>query len=92
VVGIPPALQVSKAVQLLKGGSSRWIRETFAELKGFGWQEGCGAFTVSKSALPATVSYVARQRETHLTRSFQDEFQAILDRHAIAYDERNLWT
>src|SRR5215213_691397 len=92
VVGIPAALAVSRAVQLLKGGSSRWIRQTFPELETFGWQEGYGAFTVSKSALPLTISYVARQRETHQARSFQDEFRGILARHDIAYDERYLWS
>jgi putative transposase len=92
VVGIPSTMPVSRAVQLLKGGSSRWIRQTFPELEAFGWQEGYGAFTVSKSALPATISYVERQRERHQARSFQEEFRALLDRHDITYDERYLWT
>jgi putative transposase len=91
VAGIPAAMAVSKAVQLLKGGSSRWIRQTFPTLEAFAWQEGHGAFTVSKSALPATVMYVERQRERHLTRTFQEEFRGLLDRHEIVYDERYLW-
>ena len=92
VIGIPSTLAVSRAVQLLKGGSSRWIRQTFPDLEGLGWPEGYGAFTVSKSALPATISYVARQRATLQTRTFQDEFRALLDRHAITYDARHLWS
>jgi REP element-mobilizing transposase RayT len=92
VTGIPPAMTVSKAVQMLKGASSRWIRMTFPDLEAFGWQEGYGAFTVSKSALPKTMSYVARQRERHQQQSFQDEFRGLLDRHDVAYDERYLWT
>jgi REP element-mobilizing transposase RayT len=92
VVGVPPALPVSKAVQLVKGGSSRWIRVTFPDLEAFGWQEGYGAFTVSKSELPKTNSYVARQRERHLRQTFQDEFRGLLDRHDVEYDERYLWT
>lgn len=91
VVGIPSTMTLSRAVQLLKGGSSRWIRQTFPELEGFGWQEGYGAFTVSKSSLSATVAYVARQRERHVARTFQEEFRALLDRHEISYDERFLW-
>ena len=92
VIGIPAALAVSTAVRLLKGSSSRPIRQTFPELDVFGWQEGYGAFTVSKSMLSATVSYVTRQRQTHQARSFQDEFRGLLARHEIAYDERYLWT
>src|SRR3712207_2707182 len=40
VIGLPPAMTVSKAVQLLKGASSHWIRQTFPELEAFRWQDG----------------------------------------------------
>ena len=92
VLELPPTLTISKAVQLLKGNSSRWIRITFPELDMFCWQDGYGVFTVSKSALPATIRYVERQREAHLNRSFQEEFRALLSRHEITYDERHLWS
>lgn len=88
---IPPPVPVSKAVQLLKGNSSRWIRLTFPELDVFRWQDGYGVFTVSKSALPTTVRYVERQREAHLKRTFQDELRGLLSRHGVEYDERYLW-
>ncbi len=52
LLGVPPSLPFSKAVQFIKGGSSKWIHETFQELRHFGWQEGYGAFTVSKSNVP----------------------------------------
>lgn len=92
VLGLPPTLPVSKAVQLLKGGSSRWIRRTIPDLDAFRWQDGYGAFTVSMSALPATITYVERQRAAHQARTFQDEFRALLRRHEIAGDERYLWS
>jgi REP element-mobilizing transposase RayT len=88
VVAIPPTLTVSKAVQMLKGGSSRWVRTTFPDLDAFGWQDGYGAFTVSKSQLPATITYVEQQRERHETWSFQEEYRTLLERHGIQYDER----
>jgi REP element-mobilizing transposase RayT len=40
LLGIPPVLALSKAVQLIKGGSSRWMKETLPGLAGFalaGW-------------------------------------------------------
>ena len=91
IVGLPPTLTVSKAVQLLKGGSSRWIRSSLPGFETFGWQDGYGAFTISQSVLATTIKYVERQREAHLARSFQEEYRALLDRHGIAYDERHLW-
>jgi REP element-mobilizing transposase RayT len=52
LLGLPPTLAASKAAQLLKGGSSAWIKEQFPGLHGFGWQDGYGAFSVSKSQVP----------------------------------------
>jgi REP element-mobilizing transposase RayT len=91
VLGMPPTLAPSKMVQLLKGGSSKWIHDTFPALRGFAWQDGYGAFTVSKSNLLEVITYVETQREHHRGRTFQEEFRALLDRHGIAYDERYLW-
>jgi putative transposase len=90
VVSIPPTLAISKAVQLVKGGSSLWFHETFRR-SAFAWQDGYSAFTVSKSQLPDVVRYVERQREHHRLQTFQEEYRALLDRHGIDYDERYLW-
>lgn len=90
-LGIPPTLAVSKALQWLKGASSRWIGETFPELRGFAWQDGYGAFSVSKSVLPKVVEYIADQREHHRHISFQDELRELLAKHGIDYVDRYLW-
>jgi len=37
IVQIKPSISVSKAVQLMKGGTSKVIREEFPELKEFLW-------------------------------------------------------
>jgi putative transposase len=92
VAAVPPTLAISRAVQLLKGNSSRWIRQTLPDLDVFRWQDGYGAFTVSTSVLPATIAYVERQRAAHEKQTFQDEFLGLLRRHEVAHDERYLWT
>ncbi|MCI0626869.1 MAG: transposase, partial [Acidobacteria bacterium] len=71
LVSIPPTLPISKAVQLVKGGSSLWFHETFRR-SAFAWQDGYGAFTVSKSQLPDIIRYVERQREHHRGQTFQE--------------------
>ena len=90
VVSIPPTLSISKAGQLLKGGSSLWFHETFRR-SAFAWQDGYGAFSVSKSQLPDVIRYVEGQREHHRRQTFQEEYRALLDKHGIQYDERYLW-
>src|ERR1700736_3174961 len=52
LVGAPPTLAPSKIAQLVKGGSSAWIHTEFPELRDFAWQDGYGAFAVSKSNVP----------------------------------------
>lgn len=91
LLGAPPVLAPAKIVQLLKGGSSAWIHETFPHMKGFGWQDGYGAFTVSKSNVPSVSEYLQGQRQHHRTKSFQEEYRALLERHEIEYDERYIW-
>jgi REP element-mobilizing transposase RayT len=87
---IPPALALSKAVQLIKGGSSKWMHETFPALAGFGWQDGYGAFSVSESAIEAVSAYIRDQEMHHRKRTFRDEFMDFLNRHRIEFDERYL--
>ncbi len=91
LVGMPPSLAVSKAVQLIKGASSAWIRETMAGLRGFGWQDGYAAFTVSKSLIPEVEAYIRGQREHHRVKTFEEEYRAFLEKHEIPYEEKYLF-
>jgi len=50
LLSIPPTLCLAKAIQLLKGNSSKWVHETFKELWHFEWQEGYGAFSIGVSS------------------------------------------
>jgi len=90
LISLPGTLSVSKALQLLKGNSSKWIHDTFPKLHSFAWQEGYGAFSIGISALDATVRYISDQVEPHRKKSFRDEFVAMLRRHGLDYDERML--
>ena len=91
LLGAPATMAPSKAAQLIKGGSSAWIHTEFPNLRDFAWQDGYGAFTVSKSGLPEVKDYILNQREHHQRRTFKEEFLALLKRHEIEYEERYLW-
>jgi putative transposase len=89
LLSLPGTIAVAKAVQLLKGGSSKWINEHPGPE--FHWQEGYGAFTVSISQVDATVQYIQAQPEHHKNRSFEEEFTAFLKKHNIDYDPKYVW-
>ena len=78
-------------MQLIKGGSSKWVHETFPEHHEFAWQEKYGAFSVSESRVESVVEYIRTQPEHHRKMTFQDEFVMLLKKHRVEYDERYLW-
>jgi putative transposase len=86
LLSLPATLSVAKAMQLLKGNSSKWIRETFSKMHSFAWQEGYGAFSVGVSGVDATVAYIRSQAEHHRTRSFRQEYVAMLKKHGFAHE------
>lgn len=91
LLSLPSTMAISKALQLIKGGSSKWIHETFPEHRLFTWQEEYGAFSVSVSQLDKTIEYLKGQEEHHCRMTFQEEFLTLLKKHRIEYDERYLW-
>jgi len=88
---IPTTMTISKAIQLIKGGSSKWINETFPTQQNFSWQEGYGAFSVSVTGIPRTTEYIHNQATHHQTISFEDEFIQFLNKHGLEYDPKHVF-
>jgi REP element-mobilizing transposase RayT len=91
LLSLPATLTISKAIQLLKGNSSKWLHEEFQALRSFSWQEGYGAFTIGMSGVADTKNYIATQQEHHKKKTFQEEFHSFLDKHGLSYDATPLW-
>src|SRR5688572_17068489 len=68
LVSLPSTLQIAKAIQLIKGGSSRWIHDNFPVHRDFAWQEGYGAFSIGVSGIDDTIRYIQNLEEHHRTR------------------------
>jgi REP element-mobilizing transposase RayT len=63
LLSIHSTFSIAKAMQLIKGGSSKWVHETFPEHRLFGWQEKYGAFSVSASQRDIITEYIKNQQE-----------------------------
>jgi putative transposase len=87
LVSLPATVSVAKAIQLLKRNSSKWIHETFSEMRSFEWQEGYGAFSIGVSAIDATVAYIRNQGDHHRKRTFREEFETMLRKHGFDFDK-----
>jgi len=90
LVSIPSTLSIAKAIQLLKGNSSKWIHETFKNEWDFEWQEGYGEFSIGISGINDTIKYIQNQAEHHRKMTFREEIEMFLKKHGMQYVERDL--
>jgi putative transposase len=88
LLSLPAILPVSKAMQLLKGNSSKWLRDAFPELRraDFEWQEGFGAFSIGMSGVTETIRYIKKQEEHHRRKSFGEELEMFLKKHGLEFN------
>ena len=90
LISLPSTLAIAKAVQLLKGNSSKWMHDTFPDESAFNWQEGYGAFSIGISGVDDTLAYIRNQAAHHRKLTFRDEVAVFLQKHGMEYDERML--
>lgn len=90
LLSLSASMPIAKAVQLIKGGSSLWLHETMPR-ESRSWQDGYGAFTVSRSMADEIHAYIESQAKHHERMSFQEEYRAFLKRHGVVTDERYVW-
>jgi putative transposase len=83
---LPATMPLAKAVQMLKGSSSKWLNDAGAAGKNFAWQEGYGAFSVSASQTQTVIKYIRNQERHHQKRDYEAEFLDLLKRYGISYD------
>jgi putative transposase len=85
LLSLPPTMPIAKAAQLIKAGSSKWIRENkLASF--FAWQENYSGFSVSVSLLDRTIAYIENREAHHSKRSFDSEIVAFLKKHRVEFD------
>lgn len=82
---------IAELVRSMKVRSSKWMHAEFPRLRAFAWQEGYGAFTVSKSQEGKVRRYIANQERHHTGRNFKAEFRELLEAHEVEYEEKYLW-
>jgi putative transposase len=91
ITTLPRTLSQAEMIEQVKKTSSKWIKSLGPEYRGFYWQRGYGAFSVSPSQLAAVFAYIDNQEEHHRVRSFQEEYRDFLERHGVQFDERYVW-
>jgi len=88
---LPPALSVSKVMQMLKATSSKWVNDNRLVTGRFSWQEGYGAFSHSRSQRDQVIRYIMEQEKHHEQKSFREEYLEMLKQNDIRYEEAYLF-
>lgn len=83
LLDLPGTMPISKAVQLLKAGSSKWISETFPNRRLFAWQPGYAGFTIGASQLQICIRYIQNQREHHGKIDFAAEMEQLFRAYGV---------
>ncbi len=73
-----PAQNLSQVMRLLRSESSEWTNTTQLIKAGFDWSDEIIAYSVSPGSLAQVTSFIERQEEYHLTRTFQTEIEVFL--------------
>ena len=88
LVRIPAKIAVSDFVGKIKANTSKRINDKRGTPRNFRWQDGFGAFTVSRSMKDRVAAYIKNQMEHHAQESFETEYRTLLAKHEVEYDDR----
>jgi REP element-mobilizing transposase RayT len=80
LLALPSGLTIARLMRDLKANSSRHLNE---KQRGFAWQDGYAAISVSPSQVENVQSYIEGQENHHAKRSFESEYVAILERSGM---------
>lgn len=78
-----PKKSLSDVIRQVKGGSSHCINGVNLIPEKFAWQTGYAAFAVSESQLDAVYNYIKNQKQHHLKKNGQQEFDEFVKLHGL---------
>ena len=90
LIGLRATHCLADVLEDIKSASSLWVHQEIGA-KGFWWQEGYGAFTVSASQIEKVKIYIEHQEDHHRVKSFQEEYLEFLKSSGIEFNEKYLW-
>lgn len=70
---------IQKVIQMVKGESAFWFNNQNLILEKFGWQDEYFAVSVSESMIENVRNYIRNQETHHSKKSFDDEYNKMID-------------
>jgi REP element-mobilizing transposase RayT len=91
LIGLRPDVALSDLVRDIKAFSAKHVNSEGWVRGAFRWQEGYGAFTLSRSQLSTVIEYIRNQERHHHKRTFREEYVMMLEQFDVEYDQRYLF-
>ncbi len=88
LIGFTPNDKIPDLVKTIKQNSSIWVKKHNYCNDKFGWQEGYGCFSYSKSQIDTVVKYIRQQKEHHREKTFREEYLEFLNKFGVEYNEK----
>ena len=90
-IGMKPDTALSDLVRDIKKDSTNFVNDEIRLHGKFGWQNGFGAFSYSHSQIDSVIKYILHQEKHHRHKTFREEYQAMLLKFAVEYNERYMF-
>jgi len=74
---VPPRVAPAMLVKQMKGISSTLVRKQLLPGETFGWQDGYGAFSFSRSHRERVVAYIRNQKRHHAEAAIWAEWESL---------------
>ena len=87
-IGFKPNMAIADLVREVKTSTTKFINNNRFLPGRFAWQDGYGCFTYAHSQVDAVAQYVMNQKQHHRTKTFKEEYGALLHKFEVAYDDR----
>ncbi|MBR3284491.1 MAG: IS200/IS605 family transposase [Alloprevotella sp.] len=90
LVELSPTISLSDFVRDVKQGSSKWAKQQTYFPKFRGWGKEYGAFSCGKDEKDIIKRYIINQKEHHKKKTFEDEYQQMLEQYGLKWYENAL--
>jgi len=91
LISLNSGTAISGLVRDIKNNSSNFINKNKFVKGKFHWQNGYGAFSYSQSQVTNVYDYILNQEKHHKRKTFKEEYQGLLKKFEIEYNEKYLF-
>jgi REP element-mobilizing transposase RayT len=81
-----PKKSIADVIKQIKGSSSHFVNQDNIILEKFAWQTGYAAYSVSESAVERVFQYIKNQKQQHLKKTSQQEYDEFIRLYGLNSD------